>query len=192
MLFSKPRNFIIDLETVADPRVVRFLEYGLVTGRFIVPEPPAPSGSEESDHLAARARENIERLRKVKGVTVRLEPALGDRDRLAAALRKHKATLLTANPGYRGAFDGVPVVTTADIYELFKPVHLTGNRLVVRVTKRGKEKDEGIGFVEGGVKVVVEGGADFLGQEIEVLVQGALDTDAGRIVFARPRFTEVK
>jgi uncharacterized protein YacL len=192
MLFSRPRNFVIDLETVADPRVVRFLEFGLVAGRFTVPEPPARAESEEAKHLADRAREGIERLRKIKGVTVRLDPGLADRDRLAAALRKHKATLITANPGYRAAFEGLPVVTTTDIYELFKPVHLSGNQVLVRVSKRGKEKDEGIGFLEGGVKVVVEGGVEFLGQEIEVVVQGALETDGGRIIFARPRFTEVK
>jgi uncharacterized protein YacL len=192
MLFSRPRNFFIDLETVADPRVVRFLEFGLVTGRFTVPEPPARPDSEEAGHLAERAREGIERLRKVKGISVRLEPDLADRDHLLAALRRRKATLLTANPGYRAAFEGVPVVTTTDIYELFKPVHLTGNQVLVRLSKRGKEKDEGIGFLEGGVKVVVEGGAEFLGQEIEVVIQGGLETDGGRIIFARPRFTEVK
>lgn len=191
MLFRKPRTLIIDLETLADPRIARFLEFGLVTGRFLLPEPPAGT-TEEEQHLADRARETITRLKKIKGVSVKLDAKLTDQDVLITALRRNKATLLTANADLKAACDGLPAVSTADIYALFKPAYLSGNVLRLRVTKRGKEKSEGLGYLEGGVKVVVENGAGFLGREIEVVVQGALETEVGQVVFARPRFAEVK
>jgi uncharacterized protein YacL len=125
-------------------------------------------------------------------VSVKLDAKLTDRDALITALRRNKATLLTARAELKTACDGLPAVSTADIYGLFKPAYLAGNVLRLRVTKRGKEKSEGLGYLEGGVKVVIEDGAGFMGQEIEVVIQGALETEVGQVVFARPRFAEVK
>jgi len=192
MLFWKAKKYVLDLATLADPNVVRFLELGIVSGRFILPEPPQQAGTEEETQQADRARENVERLRRVKGINVRLEPGLLETAGLTAALRRHKATLITSSPELKRSCDGLPAVSTDDIYELFRPVYLAGDRLRLRVVRPGKEKDEGIGYLDGGVKVVVENAAGQMGKEIDVIVKGGLDTDVGRVIFARPRFSEVK
>lgn len=189
MLFRKPRTFVIDLDTLADVRIASFIELGLVSGRLLLPEPEAAG---PDDHRARRARETIERLRRISGITVKLDPALLDRDRLIAAARRHKATLITSSPELKAACTDTPAVTYSDIYNLFKPSYLPGATLRVRIIKKGKEKDEGIGHLEGGVKVVVENAASAIGTELEVVVLGTLDTDVGQVVFAKPRFTEVR
>ena len=86
----------------------------------------------------------------------------------------------------------MPAVTTGQVYDLFKPVYLPGTELKVKVQKKGKEKSEGIGYLEGGVKVVIEDAARSVGTELDVVVKGALETGVGRVVFARPRFTDVR
>lgn len=189
MLFRKPRTFVIDLDTLADVRIARFIELGLVSGRLLLPEPEAAG---PDDHRARRAQETIERLRRVAGITIKLDPALLDRDRLLAAVSRHKATLITASPELKAACTDAPAVAYSDIYNLFKPSYLPGTTLRVRIVKKGKEKDEGIGHLEGGVKVVVENAADAVGSDIEVVILGTLDTDVGQVVFAKPRFTEVR
>ncbi|MEO0085236.1 MAG: hypothetical protein ABIK37_01255 [candidate division WOR-3 bacterium] len=188
MLFRKPRTFVIDLDTLADARIARFIELGFLSGRLILPEPEAAGAD---DHRARRAQETIERLRRVAGITVKLDPALVDRDRLIAAVKRHKATLITSSPDLKAVCTESPAVTFSDIYNLFKPSYLPGTTLRVRIVKKGKEKDEGIGHLEGGVKVVVENAATAVGSDLEVVILGTLDTDVGQVVFAKPRFTEV-
>ncbi len=189
MLFSRPKTFIIDPDTLADPRIQRFLALGLVQGKLLLPEPPA--AKDPGDHRARRIKETVEQLRKLSGLSVKIDKKLDGRDALIAALKKHKATLLTTAAELKTACNGLPAVLLTEIYELFRPQVLPGAVLRVRINKKGKEKDEGIGYLEGGIKVVVENAADSVGSDVEVVVKGALETDAGQVVFARPRFVEV-
>jgi uncharacterized protein YacL len=191
MLFRRVRKFMMDLDTVADPRIAEFLELGLVSGTFILPQPPQPQ-TEENDHRARRAWETIERLRKVDGIKVKLDPGLTRGAALVEAARKSKAVVITSSADLKKQCDGVPAVTTGQVYDLFKPVYLPGTELKVKVQKKGKEKSEGIGYLEGGVKVVIEDAARSVGTELDVVVKGALETGVGRVVFARPRFTDVR
>lgn len=192
MLFSRKKTFFLDLDTVADPRIAQFLELGLVAGTFVLPKPPAPASTQEADHRTNRAWETIDRLRHIRGITVQLNPNINEREKLIAALRRSKATLITMNSDLKAACDGLPAISTVEIHNLFKPLFLPGTEVRVRITKRGKEQNEGIGYLEGGVKVVVENGAGSVGTDLDVVVQGALDTGVGRVVFAKPRFTEVR
>ena len=191
MLFSKAHTFIVDFESVSDPRITRFLELGLVSGRLLAPRPPSPEKDPGDDHRSRRAWEAIGRLRKVKNLIVKLDSKLLQRDALLEALRRHKATLITVNNDLKADCNGLSAVSAADVYDLFKPIFLPGAELRVRVSKRGKDKSEGIGYLEGGVKVVVDDGAKVLGQEIDIVVKGALETDVGQVLFARQRFSQV-
>jgi len=69
---------------------------------------------------------------------------------------------------------------------------LPGSLINVKIVKKGKDADEGIGYLEGGVKVIVDGGAKYIGQEIEVSVLGSLNTSIGKVVFGKPKYTELK
>lgn len=189
MFFFRRKKVVIDYDTLSDSRIAEFFELGLVNAKLILPKPPAPT---ESDHRARRAWETIGRLRRVKGVSVKLDEALLDNSRLAEVAKRQKAMLLTANGALAAESSGLSVVTTAAIYQLFRPIYLPGSELRVRISKKGKDKNEGIAYLEGGVKVVVEDAADAIGSELDVTIQGALNTDVGRVVFAKRRFTEVR
>jgi len=192
MLFGPKKSYMLDYDTLSDPRIAEFLSFGLVTGRFLLPEPPTLSDKENGDHRNRRAWETLERLKKIRDVVVKLDRKLMKRDQFLAALRRNKATLITTSPELKAAAAPLPAITTIEIYNLFKPTYLPGTELKVRVAKKGKEKSEGIGYLEGGVKVVVENAAGAVGSELEVVITGALDTDVGRVVFAKPRFSEVR
>ncbi len=192
MLFGNKKTYVIDYDTMTDPRIAEFVAFGLIQGRLLLPEPPHPSDKGGNDHAKRRAWETIERLKTVPGVTVKLDKALMEKDALLAAVRKHKATLITGDPELKAAAGAATAITTGEIYNLFRPTYLPGSEMKVRIAKKGKEPDEGIGYLEGGIKVVVTGGANAVGTEIEVVIQGGLDTDVGRVVFAKPRFAEVR
>ena len=192
MLFGNKKTFVIDYETLTDPRIAEFVSFGLMQGKLLLPEPEHPSDKGGNDHAKRRVWETIERLKTVPGVTIKLDKALLKKDALLAAVRKNKATLVTGDPELKAAAGAGNAVTTNEIYNLFRPTYLPGTELKVRIAKKGKEADEGIGYLEGGIKVVVTGASNAVGQEIEVVIQGGLDTDVGRVVFAKPRFAEVK
>lgn len=189
MLFSRTRTWLIDFDTLTDPRIVRFCSLGLIEGKLLLPQPPQPA-SEQNEHRLRRAWENIEELKKIKQFKIKLDPGLLDRSGLLSALRKSKGFLITTSPELKSAAAPAAVNLT-EIYTLFKPVYLPGTTVKIKIAKRGKEKDEGIGYLDGGIKIVVADAADAIGREMEVVIQGTLDTDVGQVVFARPRFVEV-
>ena len=51
--------------------------------------------------------------------------------------------------------------------------------------KQGKESEQGVGYLEDGTMVVVEEGSNYVGEELEVVVTSALQTSAGRMIFAK-------
>ncbi len=190
MFFSRPKTFVMDINTLADPRVIQFLKTGLVTGRIIVPEPEQPKG--ENDHLNRRALENLNSLRNTPGIKLKTCPGIKTITDLIALARKNRATIITTRIDLKSQANGLPVVTTLELFELFRPAYLPGTVLRVRISKRGKERNEGIGYLEGGIKVVVENGGSNVGNEIEVVIKGSIDTDVGQVLFAQPRFQEIK
>jgi uncharacterized protein YacL len=68
-----------------------------------------------------------------------------------------------------------------------KPAVLPGEELRVRVIQEGKEAGQGVGFLDDGTMIVVEGGARLLDREVGVVVTRVLQTVAGRMIFAQPR-----
>jgi uncharacterized protein YacL len=60
----------------------------------------------------------------------------------------------------------------------------------VQVQREGKEPGQGVAYLGDGTMVVVEGGKRFIGQPLDVVVTSALQTAAGRMIFARPRGEE--
>jgi uncharacterized protein YacL len=55
----------------------------------------------------------------------------------------------------------------------------------LRIIKPGEAAQQGVGYLDDGTMVVVEGARDFLGQEIPVLINNTVQTSAGRMIFGR-------
>jgi uncharacterized protein YacL len=191
MLFGNKKTYVIDYDTLTDPRIADFAAFGLLQGKLLVPEPARPADKGGNDHAKRRAWETIDKLKTIKGLTIKLDKTLLGKEALLAAVRKNKAVLITGSPELKAAAPAGSAVTTTEIYNLFRPTYLPGAELKVRIAKKGKEKDEGIGYLEGGIKVVVSGAGNAVGSELDVVIQGGLDTDVGRVVFAKPRFSEI-
>ena len=62
---------------------------------------------------------------------------------------------------------------------------LPGESLAVRIVKPGEEVGQGIGYLDDGTMIVVEGGRDHLGKEVKVNVTSVLQTSAGRMIFGK-------
>jgi len=80
---------------------------------------------------------------------------------------------------------GVPVLNPQALGESLRPVHAAGERLTLKVERAGTEPGQGVGYLDDGTMVVVEGAGALVGSTVEVEVTGNLRTAMGRIVFAR-------
>ena len=79
----------------------------------------------------------------------------------------------------------VGVVNLNDIANSLKPIFLPGESLNVRIIKPGEDVRQGVGYLEDGTMVVIEGGREAIGKEVSVVVTSTLQTNAGRMIFAR-------
>jgi hypothetical protein len=68
-----------------------------------------------------------------------------------------------------------------------KPPVPAGDKLRVKIQRLGKEPLQGVGYLDDGTMVVVNGGGDFIGETLEVIVLSAKQTSAGRMIFCNAK-----
>ena len=101
--------------------------------------------------------------------------------------REYGATVITNdfNLNKVAAVQGVRVFNINELANAVKPMLLPGEELTVTVVKEGKEYNQGVAFLDDGTMIVVENGRDKIGRTLGVVVTSALQTAAGRMIFAR-------
>ncbi len=106
---------------------------------------------------------------------------------LMALCQEKAATLLTADALMHKAarVAGVKAVNLNDLAMALRSVTAAGDVLSVRLTREGREPGQGVGYLEDGAMLVVEGGADRIGRTVQVTITSVLQTSAGRMAFAK-------
>jgi uncharacterized protein YacL len=82
---------------------------------------------------------------------------------------------------------GIKVLNVNELANALKPVVLPSEEITVKITKRGKEPDQGVGYLDDGTMVVVEGGSGLLNRTVDVVITSVLQTSVGRMIFGRMR-----
>jgi uncharacterized protein YacL len=109
--------------------------------------------------------------------------------KLVALARARGGAILTNdyNLNRVAELQGVRVLNINALANAVKPAVLPGEELHVRVIQEGKEQGQGVGFLDDGTMIVVEGGSRFIDKDLDVSVTRVLQTVAGRMIFAQPR-----
>ncbi len=79
----------------------------------------------------------------------------------------------------------VPVINLNEISNALKPRLLPGETFQLKVIKPGEGQDQGVGYLDDGTMVVIEGGRHQIGRDLDVVVTSILQTNAGRMIFAK-------
>jgi uncharacterized protein YacL len=114
-------------------------------------------------------------------------------DKLIALAKERKANILTVDYNLNRVAD-IQNIFTLNINELansLKPAVLPGEEIEVMVVQRGKEKNQGVGYLDDGTMVVVEEGIRFMRQDVKGVVSRIFQTDAGRMIFVRLKGREI-
>lgn len=195
---------ILDTSVIIDGRIADICKTGFIEGTLVIPE----FVLEELQHIADssdllkrnRGRRGLDILNKIqKELDVKVLIYEGDFEeitevdsklvRLAKVLRG-KVVTNDFNLNKVCELQGVPVLNINDLANAVKPVVLPGEEIVVQVIKDGKENGQGVAYLDDGTMIVVEGGREFIGTHVEVLVTSVLQTSAGRMIFAKPKLME--
>ena len=80
---------------------------------------------------------------------------------------------------------GVRVINLNDVANALKPALIAGEQLRVKITRPGQEPGQGVGYLEDGTMVVVEGAREHINETVDAVVNNVLQTAAGKMIFAR-------
>jgi uncharacterized protein YacL len=189
---------ILDTSVIIDGRITDicysgFLEGELVVPRFVLNELQSIADSEDplKRNRGRRGLDVLNALQRQDRVEVRIEeldfPELSAVDSKLVALAKSLNQPVITNDfnlNKIAELQGVRVLNINELANSLKPVVLPGESLILTLLKEGKESGQGIGYLDDGTMVVVEGGKKHIGREVETLVTSILQTPAGRMIFA--------
>ena len=197
---TAPR-ILVDTSAIIDGRIADIAESGFLYGtleipRFVLDEVQRLADSSDSLRRT-RGRRGLEilgRMRKSGTTPVQVidedVPGTSEVDsKLVALARKDGRAILTNDFNLNRIADlqGVRVLNVNSLANAVKPALLPGEDLRVRVIQPGKDAGQGVGYLDDGTMVVVEGGSKSIDTELDVTVTRVLQTVAGRMVFAHPR-----
>ncbi len=195
------REIVVDTSAIIDGRIADvamtgFLQGTLVVPRFILNELRHIADSPEPlrRNRGRRGLDMLSRLQKEAPIPVRVaeEDFQDSHDADAKLIRlasKLKATILTNdfNLARIAELENVAVLNVNSLANAVKVVILPGEEMAVRIIQEGKEMGQGVGFLDDGTMVVVEGGRRYLNEQLDVIVTRVLQTVAGRMIFAQPK-----
>jgi uncharacterized protein YacL len=190
---------VIDTSAIIDGRVAdvfetKFLAGPLIVGRFILKELQDIADSSDTMKRARgrRGLEILQRLQEHPEIQLKVYekdyPEVKDTDgKLVVLARELGAKIITTdfNLNKVASLQGVPVLNVNDLANALKPAVLPGEGMVIYIAKEGKEKEQGVGYLDDGTMVVVEEGRRLVGKKVDVMVTSVLQTSAGRMIFTK-------
>ncbi len=199
--FKPASTKVLDTSCIIDGRIEELLNTGFVEGQILVPQFVLAELQQVAD-----ASSDIKRVRGRRGLDIlnRMKEAYPDRiiihsadyddvptvdAKLVRLVQEINGTLLTNdyNLNKVATVQQVPVLNINDLTQAVRPSYLPGDSLDLKILKEGKEPTQGVGYLDDGTMVVVEEGRSSVGGELQVIVTSALQTSAGRMIFARPK-----
>jgi uncharacterized protein YacL len=196
---KKPDNIVVlDTSVIIDGRIADLIEGSFIEGIIVVPkfilhELQFVADASDSNRRA-RGRRGLDMLNRIRQ-NQRCEVRIHEMDfpeekvvdaKLLKLTRVLEGKLFTndSNLGKVAELQSVPHVNLNDLAAALKPAVLPGDVFNVRVARDGKDKGQGVGYLNDGTMVVINGAQSLIGQPVQIQVQSLLQTGAGVIIFA--------
>jgi uncharacterized protein YacL len=193
---SKPK--LLDTNVIIDGRIADICRTGFLEGpvyvpRFVLDELQLIADSSDSLKRARgrRGLDILNQMQKEMGLEVpdiSVSESGGDVDaRLVAAARQLDAVIVTNdyNLNRVAELQGVEVLNINELANALKPVVLPGEEMRVTIVKEGKERDQGVAYLDDGTMIVVEGAKKLIDQTLDIVVTSVLQTVQGKMIFGK-------
>ncbi|MCH8924147.1 MAG: TRAM domain-containing protein [Planctomycetes bacterium] len=195
------KPLVLDTSVIIDGRIAdvietQMLDNQLIVPRFVIAELQAIADS--SDKMRrSRGRRGLDIMNRLRG-NKDVDLTIFDRelpefagqpvDLKLVLLAKHlegKVVTNDYNLNKVAKLHGVGVINLNDIANALKPVFLPGEDVAVRIVKAGEEAGQGVGYLDDGTMIVVEGAREHIGKTVRLEVTSVLQTSAGRMIFGK-------
>ena len=199
LMQTRPADFIwlLDTSAIVDGRIADLCKSGFMEGTLVVPrfvlrelqtlgDSPEPARRQKG----RRGLDLLNELRSLPNIEVSVhesdDTSEADEFRYLHLASLYHARLVTTNYNL-GRVAELQKVRVLNIHQLASALRfplLTGEHLMLRLTREGKEPHQAIGFLTDGTMLVVNHARELVGREVEVVISGSIQTSAGRMVFA--------
>ena len=195
------KPLILDTSVVIDGRIADLVATGVFDNQLVMPrfalselQAIADSGDKLRRTRGRRGLDVLNRMRADENVDLmifdRELPELAGQtvDLKLVLLAKHlegKVVTGDFNLNKVAKLHNVPVINLNEISNSLRPVFLPDERFKIKVIKAGEGPEQGVGYLDDGTMVVIEGGRNRIGQELDVRVTSTLQTNAGKMIFTK-------
>ncbi|HLD87929.1 MAG TPA: TRAM domain-containing protein [Candidatus Omnitrophota bacterium] len=190
---------LLDTSAIIDGRIADIFKTGFLGGRLVVPRlilHELQRLADSSDDIKrGRGRRGLELLKNMQkdtaaDVHIHEDDLSGPEPvdlKLVKLAKLMDARICTTdfNLSRMASIQGIEMLHIHDLANAVKPMVFTGEEIEVRLVKDGKEPNQAVGYMEDGTMVVVSDGKRAIGQTVRVSVTSALQTQAGRMIFAK-------
>ena len=190
---------LIDSSAIIDGRIIDVMNAKFLPGQIVIPafvvdelHRVADSADPEKRQRGRRGLDLIEEIKSAGDQRVQIRtgdvPGEGVDAKLVNLARDMHATIVTTDYALNkvARIQGIEVLNINELANALKPAVLPGETLNVRVIREGREYDQGVGYLDDGTMVVVEGGRGLVGADsADVEVTSAIQNPSGKMIFAR-------
>lgn len=193
-------QILVDTSAIIDGRIADISQTGFIQGTLLIPKfvlDELRHIADSSDPLrrnrGRRGLEMLSKLQKESDAPIQIletdVPDVQEVDSKLVELGKSLHCAIVTNDfnlNRVAELQGVRVLNVNELANAVKFVVLPGEEMRVRIIQEGKEAGQGVGFLDDGTMVVVDGGRRYLNTELDIMVTRVLQTAAGRMLFAQP------
>ncbi len=190
---------LLDTSVIIDGRIADisktgFIRHAMLAPRFVLNELQyiADSPDPLRRNRGRRGLEVLKRLQEESLVPVQItdldiEGVKGVDDKLVMLGKQLGCPIVTNdfNLNSVAKLQGVVVLNINELANAVKTVILPGETIRVKIIQEGKERDQGVAYLNDGTMIVVENGKRYLEKNVDIVVTKVLQTNAGRMIFAR-------
>ena len=194
---QKKKDILVDISILTDARIIDLASSGLLDHQLLLPRfaiKDLYTMTETGDEATkAKARRSLEVIKKLESIST-LDLRYIDTDfaeikepmtKLVRLARFLDTNIITSdiNRIQQSTIEGVRIINIHMLSNALKPITETGEFIHIKIQRYGKEARQGVGYLEDGTMVVVNGGAEFIGKTIKVQVLSVKHTSSGRMIF---------
>lgn len=192
------QSIYVDTSVLIDGRILAIAEAGFVPGELVIPRSVlrelqllADGGDSDKRAKARKGLDLVRKLQSIEDISVRImqdgKAERGVDEQLIELAKKYQGSVCTVdyNLNKVAQVEGVAVLNINELAKNIRSVHMPGEKTKLELVTRGQDSHQGVGYLADGTMVVVENAAARVGTTVEVEFIRVLQTDAGKMMFAR-------
>lgn len=200
---TREEIILLDTSVIIDGRIADTYKMNFLTGHLVVPKfvlQELQKLADSTDDLKRqRGRRGMELLRNMQD-DEKVHISIHEEDfpteqavdmKLVRLAKMMESRICTTdfNLSRMASLQGVEVLNLHELANALHPLVLSGENLEIKLMREGKEPNQAVGYMDDGTMVVVNDAQALVGKNVNVKVTSVLQTQAGKMIFAKLNYS---